>query len=503
MNKFYITTPIYYVNSVPHIGHAYTTIVADVLARYYRLKLGNENVFFLTGTDEHGAKVGQAAGKAGKTPQEFVDEVSAQFRTAWENLNISNNDFIRTTESRHEKVVNEILLKLKDSKTPKGNDFVYKDIYEGLYCVGCESYKKPEDLIDGKCPDHNIEPEYFKEENWYFRLSDFAEMIREKIENDEIRVLPDERKREVLGFIDQGLENIAISREQVKWGITLPFDDTQTIYVWVDALINYISALGFPDGENFKKFWPANIQLLGKDILKFHCIIWPAILIAAGIELPKDFFVHGYFTIDGKKMSKTIGNVIDSNDLVNEFGVDAARYLIISQFAFGQDGDVRAEEFKVKFNADLANGLGNLVSRVLAMVEKYCEGKVPEKEFNAVIDLKKIRETLDKNYADYKIFENLKEIWNVIAWCDGYVAEKKPWTLAKENKQDELEQVLYNSLEVVRHLAYFVLPILPETGKEILRRLGEENIDYEKAKVVGGLKSGQTIEKGEALFLRK
>ncbi len=503
MKKFYITTPIYYVNDKPHIGHAYTTIVSDVLARYYRFRLGDNNVFFLTGTDEHGLKIAQSAEKLNKTPQVFCDEVSAEFKSSWDNLNISYNDFIRTTENRHESVVQEVLTKLKTAKTPKGNDVIFKDTYEGLYCVGCEAYKKEEDLVDGKCPDHNKEPQKLSEQNWYFRLSDYAEVLTNKIKSDEIKILPADKKKEVLSFIEQGLEDIAMSRANVEWGIPLPFDQSQTTYVWVDALINYISALGYPKSENYKKFWPADVHLLAKDILKFHCIIWPAMLLAADIELPKELFVHGFFTLDGKKMSKTLGNVIDPNDLVKEFGVDAARYLIISQFVFGQDGDVKVEEFPIKYNSDLANGIGNLVSRVLSMTEKYCGSLVPDKSWNAEIDLQGVWTNLEKNYTEYKIFENLKDVWSVITWCDHYIDKTKPWTLVKEGKQTELEQVLYNLLEIIRHLGWLLKTILPVASAEILRRLGEGELTYEEAIKIGRIKPGTKVDKGEPLFLRK
>ncbi len=503
MNKYYITTPIYYVNSKPHIGHAYTTIVADILARYYRLKLGQENVWFLTGTDEHGAKIAQVAEKEGKDPQTFTDEISGLFQSSWKNLNISNDDFIRTTEPRHEKVVLEVLTKLKSAKTPKGNDFIYSGDYEGLYCVGCESYKKEEDLIEGKCPDHNKVPELLKEKNWYIRLSDFGEVLKEKISSDEIKVLPIERKTEVLSFIEQGLEDVAISRQQVKWGIPVPFDQDQTVYVWVDALLNYISALGYPNDEKFTKFWPANTQLLAKDILKFHAIIWPAMLIAAEIEPPKELFIHGYFTIDGKKMSKTLGNVIDPNDLVLEYGVDAARYLIVSQFPFGQDGDVRAEEFVIKYNADLANGIGNLVSRVISMAEKYCDNKVPAGKYNADFDVASFWQTIETNYSEYKIYENLKEIMALVSWADNYVAETTPWSKAKEGKSDEVNQIIRNLLEILKHLAVALLPVLPETGIEILRRLNVEVTDIQNSKKIDAFIDGTSLDKGEPLFLRK
>ncbi|NQT49291.1 methionine--tRNA ligase [Candidatus Kuenenbacteria bacterium] len=504
-NKFYITTPIYYVNDRPHIGHAYTTVIADVLARYNRFKIGSDKVWFLTGTDEHGAKVAQSAEAEGKEPQAFVDEISEEYKNKWEKLNISYDDFIRTTEARHETVVKEILTKLKSAKTPQGKDVIFKDTYEGLYCVGCEAYKKEEDLEDGKCPDHGKAPETLSEENWYFRLSDYTDELKQKIESDEIKILPADKKKEVLSFIAQGLEDIAISRANVDWGIPVPFDKEQTIYVWVDALINYISAIGYPDDEKFKKFWPANVHLLAKDILKFHCIIWPAMLLAAEIEQPKELFVHGYFTLSGKKMSKTLGNVIDPDELVEEYGADAARYLIISQFVFGQDGNVKVDEFPIKYNADLANGIGNLASRVLSMAEKYCEGKVPDKKFDADLDLKKIWQKIDKGFSDYKIFENLKEIWEVIRWSDTYIDETKPWVLGKESKQEELDQIIYNLLEILRHLGWLIKPILPETSDEILKRLGESESDcsYSDAIAVGKIKSGTKVEKGEALFARK
>lgn len=505
MNKYYITTPIYYVNSKPHIGHAYTTIAADILARYFRLKLGQDNVYFLTGTDEHGAKIAQAAEKEGKDTQKFTDEVAELFKNSWQALNIKNNDFIRTTEDRHEKVVTDILSKLKEAKTPKGNDVIYKDKYEGLYCVGCESYKQKEDLVDGKCPDHGKEPTFLSEENWYFRLSDYADLLKEKISKDEIKVLPAGRKKEVLSFIEHGLEDIAISRANIDWGIKVPFDQDQVIYVWVDALINYISALGYPDGELYEKFWPANTQLLAKDILKFHCVIWPAMLEAIGAPAPSELFVHGYFTIDGQKMSKTIGNVIDPNDLVEEFGADAARYLIVSQFPFGNDGDVKAEEFKVKYNADLANGIGNLCNRVFTMAKRYCDGKVPEGEYSGSLDLAKLWQTVDKGYSEYKLFENLQEIWKVIAWADGYINETKPWALDKEGKKEEVNKIIYNLLEVIRHIGWLVLPILPETGHKIVGFLGDKiDSEFENVSKVGAINEGTVLgEEFEALFQRK
>lgn len=512
MNKFYITTPIYYVNSRPHIGHAYTTVAADILARYNRLKLGDDNVWFLTGTDEHGAKIAQAAEKEGKEPLAFADEVSSEYREAWKALNIANDDFIRTTEERHEKNASELLTKLKNFKTPKGNDVLYKDKYEGLYCVGCESYKKDEDLVAGKCPDHGTKPQFLSEENWYFRLSDFSDVVLEQIKSNKIKIAPDGRKKEVLSFIEHGLEDVAISRQNLKWGIPLPFDKQQVAYVWIEALMNYISALGYPNDDKFKKFWPANTQLLGKDILKFHCIIWPAMLTALEIELPQELFVHGYFTIDGKKMSKTLGNVIDPIDLVDEFGADAARYLIVSQFQFGNDGDVKAEEFITKYNSDLANGVGNLVNRVLVMTDKYCGGKVPDKKFS----LKKgdsigfnfiekfITEGLDIQMKGSSIYAYASSINQFVSACNIYIDEQKPWVLDKEGKREELESVIYNSLELIRLLAYSILPLLPNASKQLLHWLSQDDdLTLEDALEIGRLKPKTKVEKGAPLFLRK
>ncbi|MFH0779578.1 MAG: class I tRNA ligase family protein [Parcubacteria group bacterium] len=502
-NKFYVTTPIYYLNNAPHIGHAYTTLIADVLSRYNRFKSGEKNVWFLAGTDEHGAKVAQAAEKTGKTPQEFTDKISELYKKAWKNLNISNNDFIRTTEPRHMEIVEQVLLKLKEAQTPLANHFIYKGNYEGLYCVGCESYKKESDLVNGKCPDHDIAPQLLNEENWYLKLSDYAVILKQKISDNELKILPETRKKEVLGFIEGGLEDVAISRENVKWGIPIPWDKKQTVYVWVDALINYISGLGYPKGKLFKNFWPADLHVIGKDILKFHTLIWPAMLISLGAELPKAIFIHGYMTINGQKMSKTVGNVIDPNNLVAEFGQDAARYLILSQFPAETDGDVKADDFTVKYNSDLANGLGNLVSRVVSMDEKYCGSKVPKAKFTANFDLSRLWQTIDANYEDCKIFENIKEIWKLIQWCDGYIDEKKPWHLAKASKQDEIDQIIYNLLEIIRHLSWLIDPILPAAAKNIRDVIGEKDVKFEKAQKINGLKAGTKIGKVEPLFVRK
>ncbi|MFC1662705.1 class I tRNA ligase family protein, partial [Patescibacteria group bacterium] len=348
--KFYITTPIYYVNDKPHIGHAYTTIAADVMARYWRKKLGEDNVFYLTGTDEHGAKVAESAEKAGKSPKEFTDEVTELFKEAWAKLDISHNYFVRTTDERHHKSVDKFMEQLKKSGS------IYEGEYEGLYCRGCEKFLTEKELVDGKCEIHDTEPEQLKEKNYFFKLTDYADKVQELIESDKMVVEPAWAKSEVLGLFKQGLEDFSITRESVKWGVPLVFDKEQMVYVWVEALQNYISAIGYGDDDKeFKKWWPASIHLMAKDILKFHAIYWPAMLLAVGTKPPEKQFIHGFFSIDGKKMSKSIGNVIDPNYLVEKFGSDATRYLLLSQFPFGQDGDIKAEKFAEQYNADLAN----------------------------------------------------------------------------------------------------------------------------------------------------
>ena len=325
--KYYITTPIYYVNDQPHIGHAYTTIVADVLARFYRQQ--GADVYFLTGTDEHGAKIAESAAKTGVEPQIFTDQVSQQFQDAWAKLEIEHDQFIRTTDDKHKEIVTEILNKLKTAKTPQGNDVLYEADYQGLYCVGCEKFITENELDNGLCPDHNKKPEQVTEKNWFFKLQDFLPTIIEKIKNNELIIYPESRKNEVLGLLEkQDLPDFSISRsaKAVSWGIDLPWDENQKAYVWVDALSNYITALDYPDGELFKKYWPADNQVMALDILKFHAIYWPAILLALGADLPKQLNIHGFFTIDGKKMSKTLGNVIHPDELVDKYGAEATKY---------------------------------------------------------------------------------------------------------------------------------------------------------------------------------
>jgi len=472
--KFYITTPIYYVNDKPHIGHAYTTIAADVLARYYRSK--KYEVFFLTGTDEHGANIESKAKKAGKEPQAFVDEVTGLFQKAWQELNISNDRFIRTTEAGHIKAVQKALQVMYD----KGD--IYLGQYEGLYCPQCEQYKSERDLIDGKCRDHNIVPEKLSEDCYMFRLSKYKDELLKKIEKDEFKIRPLARKNEILSFYKtEGLKDVSFSRKNVKWGIPMPWDKSHTTYVWADAFLNYLTGLDWKgDAGKFPKFWPADMELMSKDILRVHATIWPAMLLSLDIPLPKELFIHGYFLIDGQKMSKSIGNVIAPSDLIKKYGVDASRYLLMSATTFGSDGDIGRQKFDEKYNADLANNFGNLVSRVLNMIEKYCNGKIPKMVKNPK-KLDKVGKLMEALAFD----QALKEIWQAIVWANVYIDQSEPWKLAKEGKQKALDKILSELVALLCDLAKAIEPFMPETSKKIL-----DSLTCEK------------ITKGEPLFKR-
>lgn len=460
MKKRYITTPIYYVNDKPHIGHAYTTIAADVLTRYYRQK--SEDVFFLTGTDEHGEKIAQAAEEAGKSPQKFVNEIAGQFKKAWKALNINYDDFIRTTDEKHKKGVEKFLLKLKESGK------IYQDEYKALYCSGCEDFVFKKDLIDGKCPNHNKEPELISEANYFFKLKDFLPQVKELIEKDKIIVLPKERKKEVLSLIEQDLGNLSISRQKVEWGIDLPFDKKQKTYVWVEALQNYITAIGY--GKNDKKFnqyWPADLHLIAKDIVKFHAIYWPALLLATGLKLPKKIFVHGYFTIDSQKMSKTLGNVIDPIDLVEKYGADPVRYFLLREISFGQDGDFSIRRLEERYNSDLANGLGNLVSRVLTLSDKIKPKIGKTKELASKIE--SIKKDYHKALEEIKFNEALDSVWQLISLCDEYIEKNKPWEIDKDSEQ--FKNIISELLTALEEIANLLKPFVPGTSEKILEQI--------------------------------
>ncbi len=522
-NKFYITTPIYYVNASPHIGHTYTTVAADILARYHRMT--GERVFFLTGTDEHGAKIEEYAKNAGKKPQEFVDEVAASFQFAWDELNISNDGFIRTTERRHIKAVQNALEFMYD----KGD--IYKGEYEGLYCRQCEQYKSERDLIDGECLEHKIKPEKIKEECYMFKMSKYQKDILRKIESGEFKILPVERKNEILSFLkNEKLQDISFSRKNVKWGIPLPWDKSHTVYVWADAFLNYLTGLGWDgnlplltkerDGVRLD-YWPPDIHLMSKDILRVHATIWPAMLLSLGLPLPKVLFVHGYFLIDGQKMSKSLGNVITPADLVKRYGVDGARYLLMSATPFGHDGDVSYEKFDEKYNADLANGIGNLVSRSVTLVEKMREAGIelqnqgenfqfPISNFQTIFN---DQITMTKNWDLFFDYFNLIELDKIIElinkqikFLDNYITTTKPWELIK-NKDEKVGAVMYNVLERLRHIVWMLWPFMPETAEKIWKSLGfeaskEMEKKFEDAIKWGGLKATVKIKKGEILFPR-
>jgi methionyl-tRNA synthetase len=507
-NKFYITTPIYYVNDIPHAGHAYTTIAADVLARYNRL-LGKK-VFFLTGIDEHGAKIAEAAAKKEMSPQEFVDGLSARFKEAWKVINSSHNEFIRTTDTRHKEVVKEVVESLIT------NGYVEKRKYEGLYCISCEKFYSKDELINNLCPDHKRECVIHSEENYFFLLSKIASKfnILEKIEKDEIKIRPLSRKNEIVGKVKNGLEDISISRQAVDWGIDFPGDQSQTIYVWIDALINYYSATKiYKEGPS----WPADIHLMAKEILWFHSVIWPALLLAINKELPKKIFAHGFFTIDGQKMSKTIGNVLDPLKLIDKFGPDALRYALLREFPFGEDGDISEEKILGRYN-NLASGFGNLVSRVLTMIEKYNQGLIPDPKektgLSCVENFADPKHSCDifwSHYHDYleelEFDKILKEFELLVDYSNRYIENSKPWLLAKDDKGECLDTILFNLAENIRHLAIAIYPFMPNTANIImlslaLEEIDENNFNLDKEKIWGGVKPGSKTEKIKQLFPR-
>ena len=505
--KFYITTPIYYANAKPHIGSAYTTVATDVLARFHRIQ--GEDVFFLTGTDEHGAKIVQAAEKENKSPKEFCDEITAKFKMAWDCLNISYNNFIRTTDEKHIAAVQKVLQILYEKK------YIYKGEYKGLYCVGCEQFKIKSDLINGKCPDHQKEPEFLTEECYFFKLSKFQKDLLKKIESDEFKIKPAERRNEILSFLKkEKLRDLAISRKKIKWGVPLPFDKNHTAYVWVDAFLNYLTGLNWNGNlENIPERWPADLHLMSKDILRVHATIWPAILMALNLPLPRKLFIHGFFTIDGQKMSKSLGNVIYPEEMIKKFGVDGTRYLLLSICSFGRDGDITWEKLIEKYNADLANGIGNLVARIITLASKsqpayIATQSIAGRNSKLVKNIKELWNDYEENFEEIKLSEVLNTIWKFIGFCDKYIEEEKPWEIKDEKKKNE---VIYNLLESLRQIAWMILPFMPETADKIFEQLGILKIEkeklqkgksFEEIKKWNGLPSNIEVEKGEALFPR-
>lgn len=459
-DKFYITAPIYYANAKPHLGHAFTVVYADVIARWQKSK--KKEVFFAVGTDEHGTKIAEAAEKNGKEPQNFVDGVAEEYKETWQALNIQYDDFIRTTSDRHKKGVLAFVEKIY-----KSGD-IYEDVYEGLYCVGCENFVLERNLKDGLCPDHLIAPKKVKEKNYFFNLKKYLPAIKEKITGGELNIAPESRKNEILGIINGDMPDFSITRESVKWGIPFPYDKEQTIYVWADALANYITVLDFPDGEKYKNFWPADVHVIGADINKFHSIFWPAMLMSAGLDLPKSVFAHGLFTVNGQKMSKTLGNVIDPLDMVKKFGADGARYLMLSQFPAGEHGDVKAEKFAEKYNSDLANGAGNLFERSFTMMIDYKGGIIGEKFTDEKI--KKYADDAEKDYSqhfeNFQLFEALNDVFSFIKILDKYINEEQPWVLNK-NKDPKLDDVLSALLFGINKVTQWLAPFMPSKMQEV------------------------------------
>ncbi len=478
--KFYITTAIDYVNAKPHLGHAYEKICADVIARWHRLR--GEEVFFLTGTDENAQKNEQAAKKAKSDIKSFVDKNAEKFKELCSVLNLSNDYFIRTTEKRHFRVAQEIFQKVYE----KGD--IYKGYYEGYYCTGCEAFLTEKDLVDGKCPEHGTRPDWIKEESYFFKMSKYREQI-EKLLSKKGFILPDNRRVEMLNRVrEEGLKDLSVSRINLDWGIPVPFDKKHRIYVWFDALINYISALDYPDGEKYKKFWPADVHIIGKGINWFHTVIWPSMLMSAGIKLPDKVFVHGYVNIKGQKMSKSTGTIVDPIELVKKYGSDAVRYFLIRDIPFGGDGDFSEEALKARINGELLSDLGNLVSRVLTLASK-CKSFNGKPELDKKLNFDKI----DKLMLNYELHIALNEIWNFIRSVNKYINEKEPWKL----KGKELENIVYNLLESLRVIAILIEPFIPETSEKINKQLGIKKGNFKELKF---RKINYRPKKGEHLF---
>lgn len=508
MKYFFISTPIYYVNARPHLGHAYSTIVADSIARFH--KLAGDAVFFLTGTDEHGDKIVQAAAKSGMDVQQYVDEISRSFQNLWPHLEIENDAFIRTTMEHHKRCVQQVLQKVYDSGD------IYFAEYEGLYCYGCERFYTEKELVDGKCPDHQVAPTRLKEKNYFFRMTKYLDALRRHIETHPEFIQPERYRNEVLAMLREDLGDLCISRPKTRltWGIELPFDRDFVTYVWFDALINYISALGYPDDERFRKFWPGAHHIVAKDILKPHAIFWPTMLMAAGLPLYKGLRVHGYWTVGEAKMSKSLGNVVDPLAVAQRFGVAAFRYFLLAEMSFGQDASFTEDALVQRFNADLANDLGNLFSRTLAMTHKYCGGRVPECGELGELD----REVLSVGHTALANFQSqfqhfhfsraLASLWELVRHLNKYIDRSAPWALFKAGETIRLSTVLYVALEGMRKIALHLWPVMPKLAEAMLAQLGWKwdlaSVDLEGETASWfGLQPGSPVAASSNLFPRQ